>query len=211
MKIFNLDIELLGHASVRIRDKKIIYIDPFQLSGGSDIVKADLVLITHPHYDHCSIKDAEKIVTQNTIAVTVPDCQSKLSNLVFKDIRLIEPGQTIEIDGVKIHAVRAYNTNKQFHPKENDWVGMIVEIDGVRVYHAGDTDAIPEMRDIEADIAFLPVSGTYVMTAKEAAAAVKTFRKCKVAIPMHYGSIIGTASDAEEFKEKADCDVKILM
>jgi L-ascorbate metabolism protein UlaG (beta-lactamase superfamily) len=105
----------------------------------------------------------------------------------------------------------AYNTNKPFHPKMNEWVGFIIEIEGIKIYHAGDTDLIPEMKDIDVDIALLPVSGTYVMTAKEAAQATKTFKRCKIAIPMHYGSLVGTASDAETFKENAGCDVKILL
>ncbi len=210
MKILGLDINLLSHASVKIRDKKIIYIDPFELSGPG-LEKADIVLITHQHYDHCSPKDVAKIATENTIIITVADCQSKLSNLKIKGIALIEPGKTIIADGIKITAVPAYNINKPFHPKENDWVGFIVEIDGVRVYHSGDTDLIPEMKDIETDIAFLPVGGNYTMNAKEAAQATKTFKKCRIAIPMHYGTIIGTGSDAETFKNNAGCEVKILM
>ena len=211
MKILGLDIQLLGHSSVRINDRKLIYIDPFQVTEGPELPKADIILITHSHYDHCSIKDIEKIKKQDTIAVTVADCQSKLSNLGFKDVRLVEPGSKLEIGGVKIEAVPAYNVNKQFHPKENQWVGFIVEVDGVRVYHAGDTDLIPEMKGFEVDIALLPVSGTYVMTAMEAAQATKTFKRCKVAIPMHYGSIVGNATDAEVFKQNAGVEVKILM
>jgi L-ascorbate metabolism protein UlaG (beta-lactamase superfamily) len=211
MNILGLNIELLGHASVRIKDKKVIYIDPFQLMEDSSLTKADLVLITHSHYDHCSIKDAEKIVTPNTTIVTVPDCQSKLSNLTIREMKLIAPGQTLQLDNVTISAVPAYNLNKPFHPKANEWVGFIVELDGKRVYHAGDTDVIPEMKNIDVDIALLPVGGTYTMNAAEAAQATRMFKRCKVAVPMHYGSIVGTGSDAEEFKAKAGCEVNILM
>jgi len=153
----------------------------------------------------------ELVSDENTVVITVPDAQSKMSKLKLKGVTVVEPGQTIKINDEKITAVPAYNLNKEFHPKDNGWVGFIIEMDGVRVYHAGDTDLIPEMKDIETDIALLPVGGTYTMDADEAARAVKTFKKCKVAIPIHYGSIVGNASDAEKFKQNAGCEVKILM
>lgn len=211
MKILGLEIELLRHASVRIKNKKTIYIDPFELIGDHDLEKADIVLITHSHYDHCSPKDVEKISDENTLIISVADAQSKLNHLKVKGLTTIEPGKTIKANDEKVTAVPAYNLNKQFHPKENGWVGYIVEMNGVRVYHAGDTDLIPEMKEIETDIALLPVGGTYTMNAEEAAQATKTFKKCKIAIPMHYGALVGTASDAEAFKDKAGCEVKILM
>ena len=153
----------------------------------------------------------EIISDENTLIITVADAQSKLNHLKVKGITVIEPGKTIKVNEEKITAVPAYNINKQFHPKENEWVGFIVEMDGVRVYHAGDTDLIPEMKEVETDIALLPVGGTYTMNAEEAAQATKTFKKCKIAVPIHYGSIVGNASDAETFKEKAGCEVKLLM
>lgn len=211
MKLLGLDIELLNHASVKIRNRKIIYIDPFELTQSASLEKADIILITHEHYDHCSPKDVAKISNENTIIITVADCQSKLSGLKMKGIALIEPGKSINAYGVKITAVPAYNINKHFHAKENAWVGFIVEMDGVRVYHTGDTDLIPEMKDIDVDIALLPVGGTYTMNAMEAAKATKIFKRCKIAIPMHYGTVIGNASDAETFKNNAGCEVKILI
>jgi L-ascorbate metabolism protein UlaG (beta-lactamase superfamily) len=211
MKMLGLNIELLGHSSVKMKNRKTIYIDPFQLTEGSNLEKADVILITHEHYDHCSIKDVAKIVKPETIIITVADCQSKLNGLKVKGIALIEPDKSIRLGDDMISAVPAYNINKPYHPKDNHWVGFIIEMDGVKVYHAGDTDLIPEMKDIDVDIALLPVGGTYTMNAKEAAQATKTFKRCKIAIPMHYGSIVGNASDAETFKENAGCEVKILM
>ena len=201
-------IEWLGHASFRISNNKIIYIDPFQLK--SPEADADIIFITHEHFDHCSIDDIAKLVTPNTIIVTVPDCQSKLSSLQFKKFVLVEPDKVCDVEGIKVETVSAYNTNKKFHPKDNNWVGFIITVDGKRIYHAGDTDYIPEMNELkDIDFALVPVSGTYVMTAEEAANAVNKF-KPKVAIPMHYGSIVGEESDAEKFKELAECEVRIL-
>ena len=210
MKILGLEIELLKQACVKIKNRKTIYIDPFGIAD-HHLEKADIVLITHSHYDHCSPKDVEKIIDENTLIITVADAQSKLNHLKVKGIILIEPGKTIKVNEEKITAVPAYNINKQFHPKDNEWVGFIIEMDGVRVYHAGDTDLIPEMKEVETDIALLPVGGTYTMNAEEAAQATKEFKKCKIAIPIHYGSIVGNASDAETFKNNAGCEVKILM
>ncbi|RLG02733.1 MAG: MBL fold metallo-hydrolase, partial [Thaumarchaeota archaeon] len=130
-------------------------------------------------------------------------------------IKLVRPGDKVEVKGAKIEAVPAYNVNKfrspgvVYHPKEEGSVGYVIELDGVRIYHAGDTDFIPEMRNLEVDVALIPVSGTFVMTAEEAAEAVNTF-KPKVAIPMHYGAIVGDKSDAERFKKLAEVDVVIL-
>ncbi|KYK24247.1 hypothetical protein AYK26_06945 [Euryarchaeota archaeon SM23-78] len=211
MEILGLDIYLFEHASVMIKNKKVIYIDPYDLSDDASYDKADIVLVTHPHYDHCSPEDIKKIITENTLIITVPDAQSKLNHLKVKGIALIEAGKTIKVNDEKITAVPAYNISADFHPKENGWVGFIIEMKGVKVYHAGDTDLISEMSEIETDIALLPVGGTYTMNAEEAAVATKTLKKCKIAIPMHYGSIVGSTVDAENFKKSAACEVKILL
>ncbi|MCX8147395.1 MAG: MBL fold metallo-hydrolase [Candidatus Woesearchaeota archaeon] len=211
MKLKNIEgvnIAWLGHASFMIKDSKTIYIDPFQLPN--NLEKADLLLITHEHYDHCSISDINKIVKPETIIVTVPDCQSKLSGLKVANVTLVRPGNKLNVRGTMIEAVPSYNTNKKFHPKDNEWVGFIITVNGKRIYHAGDTDAIPEMKSLSnIDIALVPVSGTYVMTAEEAAKAVNEF-KPKTAVPMHYGSIIGNASDAQKFKSLAKVPVVIF-
>jgi len=186
-------IHWLGHDSFRIDGAKALYFDPFQIEGGPG---ADLIFISHDHFDHCSPEDVEKIRKENTVIITEKDSAKKLKG----DVRVLKPGEKMEIEGVKIEAVPAYNTDKDFHPKRNGWLGFIVEMDGVRVYHAGDTDFVPEMSGMDVDIAFLPVSGTYVMTAEQAVAAAKAIQP-KIAIPMHYGAIVGDEKDASSFQK----------
>jgi len=197
-------IHWLGHDGFRIDADKTIYVDPYQIKSGE---KADLLLITHAHSDHCSPADISRIQKPDTVIVTEKDSAGKLNG----DIRIVKPGDELIVDGIKIEAVPAYNTNKNFHPKANGWLGFIVEFDGVRLYHAGDTDNIPEMADFKADIAILPVSGTYVMTADEAVDAAVAIGP-KLAIPMHFGAIVGSNRDAEEFKKllAGRIDVTIL-
>ena len=194
----------LGHDGFRIETAKIIYIDPYQISGGP---AADIILISHEHFDHCSPEDVEKIQKQDTVIVTEKDSSKKLKG----DIRVVKPGDRVEIGDIKIEAVPAYNTDKDFHPKKNQWLGFILEVEGIRIYHAGDTDHIPEMKNFNVDIALLPVSGTYVMTADQAVEAALDINP-KIAIPMHYGAIVGDRSDAERFRDalKGKLDVVIL-
>ncbi len=193
----------LGHDCFRIDASKRIYIDPYQIEPGPE---ADIILITHDHFDHCSPEDVEKIQGKNTVIVTEKDSAKKLSG----NVKVVAPGESATLEGVKIDAVPAYNTDKDFHPKENGWVGFVVEIDGVRIYHAGDTDLIPEMKDIDADIALLPVSGTYVMTADQAVDAALAVDP-KIVIPMHYGTVVGSAEDADKFKEALKDKMEVVI
>ena len=202
-------ISWLGHDCFKIKNNKTIYIDPFNIK---DEEKADLIFVTHEHYDHCSLKDIKKILTSKTIVVAPESCKTQLSGMKTK---FIKPGDKIVVDEIEVEAVPAYNINKfrapgeVFHPKEEEKVGYIINFSGVKIYHAGDTDLIQEMKNIQVDIALLPVSGTYVMTAEEAAEATKII-KAEIAIPMHYGSIVGSEKDAEKFKKLAACKVEIL-
>lgn len=190
-------IKWLGHDGFEITtDDLTLMIDPFQVAGQR---QADIILVTHAHYDHCSVGDIAKLVKPTSVIVTEPESAEKLTGHC-KDIRVVKPGDRLTVSGISIEAVPAYNVNKHFHPKANNWLGFIVTIDGVRVYHAGDTDLIPEMSGMSVDIALLPVSGTYVMTADEAVEAAKAIGP-RTAIPMHYNSIVGSDADARMFKE----------
>jgi len=198
------DIHWLGHDTFRIIGEKVIYTDPFKIKKKDS---ADIILMTHEHYDHCSPEDVKKVQSADTVIVAPADCAVKLSG----DIRTVKPGDKINVKGIDIEAVPSYNTNKKFHPKANNWVGYIFTVKGERIYIAGDTDFIPEMKNYKADIALLPVSGTYVMTAEEAVNAALAI-KPGIAVPMHYNSIVGNKDDAKRFAEglKGKIEVRIL-
>jgi len=199
------DIHWLGHDTFKIVGEQVIYTDPFKIKKKDT---ADIILITHEHYDHCSPEDVKMLQGPDTVIVATPDCAKKL----IGEVKTVKPGDKINIKGIEIEAVSAYNTNKKFHPKTNNWVGYIFTVKGQRIYIAGDTDYIPEMKNYKADIALLPVSGTYVMTADEAIKAALDI-KPKVAIPMHYNSIVGTKDDAKRFADglKGKIEVVILQ
>jgi L-ascorbate metabolism protein UlaG (beta-lactamase superfamily) len=205
-------ISWLGHDGFKIKNAKTVYVDPYEIKSGE---KADILLISHNHEDHCSPEDVKKIVSEKTTIITTSESKRKLSKMKAKEILVAKPGQKLLIDDVSIETVPAYNVNKfrspghPFHPKENEMLGFIVTMNGVRIYHAGDTDLIPEMERFNVDVACLPVSGTYVMTAEEAVESTRHI-KLKVAIPMHYGSIVGDDRDAERFKTLASCEVRVL-
>jgi L-ascorbate metabolism protein UlaG (beta-lactamase superfamily) len=191
---------------------KVVYIDPYQIVPREP---ADVIVITHDHFDHCSQDDVRRLIKSNTVIVTTKRCIAKLGRLDAQFIE-IAPGLAFGVDDVKIEAVAAYNTNKfrapgtVYHPKQDGNIGVILTIGGVRVYHAGDTDFTLEMKSVRADVAMVPVGGTYVMTADEAAEAVNTI-KPEVVIPMHYGAgMAGSEKDAYNFQRKAQCKVEIM-
>jgi L-ascorbate metabolism protein UlaG (beta-lactamase superfamily) len=208
IQLGDVQVTWLGHDGFLVAGKKNIYIDPFQIDNKNKPT-ADYLLITHSHHDHLSIQDIEYILTNDTTVVCPADCASNLSKFKMRQLKVLNPGEVFEEEGIRFEGVHAYNIGKQFHPKENDWLGFVITMDDVRVYHAGDTDLTPELKKVKCDIALLPVSGTYVMTAAEAVKAVDIL-KPEVAIPMHWGSLIGTMEDAQAFKKGTKIQVVIL-
>lgn len=207
----------LGHDGYKLTvggDKTIIiYIDPYQISESHHNKNdADIILISHNHFDHLSIDDLRHIIGSNTMIVAAKECIDQLKNVGAAEIKGVVPGDMLTVQGVQIETVAAYNTNKHFHPKADAKVGFILTLNKMRIYHTGDTDDIPEMTATKPDVALVPVSGTYVMTAEEAAKAVnEKIKPKKLAIPMHYGSIVGTKKDAVKFKQLVTaCPVQIL-
>ena len=187
----NNSIQLLG-------DKKI-YIDPYELK--EETHDADYIFCTHSHYDHFSIKDIEKILKDNTKIITVLSAKEDAIKLVGKqNLLIVEPNENYEIDDIKFSTTYAFNVDKHFHPKVNKWVGFIIELDNKKYYIAGDTDNIPEIRSVKADVAFLPVGGTYTMDYEEAADLANVL-DVNTVVPTHYGSVAGRKEDGENFKK----------
>jgi L-ascorbate metabolism protein UlaG (beta-lactamase superfamily) len=204
-------VEWLGHAGFRIAAAgATVYIDPYRVNGGAP---ADVILITHGHYDHFSPLAVERLSHAGTCLIAPPAVAERVAG----NVRSITPGQSIEPGpGIEVTAVAAYNTSKldpdgrPFHPREAGGVGFVLRVGGERLYHSGDTDVIPEMDSIGGvDVALLPVSGVYVMTADEAVEAARRIGP-RIAVPMHWGEHVGTRDDAEAFARQAPVEVQIL-
>ena len=206
------NIEVLYHSSIRINKEKTIYIDPFKIDRNYN--DADIIFITHDHYDHYSEEDIDKVINENTVIVIPEELLTKvLKKGINKEaIITVEPNKKYMVQGIKFETIPAYNINKTFHPKENDWIGYIIEINGVKYYIAGDTDITEENKKVKCDVAFVPVGGTYTMNFEEAAQLVNEIQP-KVAVPIHYGSVVGTKQDAEKFVKLLHTNIKgiILM
>jgi L-ascorbate metabolism protein UlaG (beta-lactamase superfamily) len=202
-------IHWLGHDAIRLDGSTVVLIDPFQIL---DTKPADLILISHEHFDHNSPDDLVKIQKSDSVIVTDSASAKKLKDdkRIRGEIKVAAPGDRLTVKGVEIEVGPAYNTNKEFHPKAAGMLSFIIKLDGVRYYHAGDTDFIPEMNKLSVDIAFLPVSGTYVMTADEAVQAAKAINP-KIAVPMHYGAIVGSEDDAKKFKKALEGQVEVVI
>lgn len=191
-------IQVLCHSSIRFDKEKIIYFDPFKIEKNYN--DANYIFITHDHYDHYSKEDIDKVIKEDTILIAPEGLLEKMQKHGYKNNNIItvKPNNQYSEKGIKFETMPAYNINKQFHPKENEWVGYVLELNNINYYIAGDTDITEENRKVKCDVAFVPVGGTYTMDYKEAAQLINEI-KPKVAVPIHYGSVVGTKQDAENF------------
>lgn len=205
MKTDNITVNT--QSSICIDGSKVLYFDPFQIREENH--RADIVLVTHSHYDHFDPESISKIAKDGTVYVVPASMEKELRGAVREgELITVNPGDVVETGGIRIQAVPAYNRLKPFHPKRNQWVGYVVTMDGIRYYVAGDTDAVPELEKISCDVALVPIGGTYTMTAKEAAKLINAIGP-KTAIPIHYGSIVGKKEDAEIFREHVTKDIAV--
>lgn len=203
------NITINEHSSIRIAADKVIYFDPFHIKGEPH--DADIIFITHDHYDHFSPEDIEKISNENTV-YAAPDSMAKAvrkAGIRADRIKYMKPGERTSLMGFDIEAVPAYNILKQFHPKMNGWLGYNVDIYGTKVYVCGDTDDIPEGRLVMCDIICVPIGGTFTMDPKSAAIFTKAVMP-PVAIPTHYGSVAGKPTDADDFEQYLNGEVRCV-
>lgn len=194
-------IKVLCHSSIKIVKNKIIYIDPYKIKEEKH--DADIIFITHDHYDHYSKQDIDKIIKNDT-KIIMPMNKNDYNNII-----VVEPNKNYEIDNIKVKTINSYNINKPFHPKSNNWVGYILTIDGINYYIAGDTDITDENKLVKCDVAFLPIGGTFTMDYKEAATLANII-KPQIAIPIHYGLIVGSNEDAEKFSKLLNENIQYI-
>lgn len=209
-----MNIEVIAQNAIKIisKDGKIIYIDPFKLKEDS-LKDANIIFITHAHYDHFSPEDIKLIKNDNTNIVVTSDLYEKTIQCGFNESKILKvmPNNEYFFAGMKFKTIPAYNTNKEFHKREYNWVSYILEIDDEVVYIAGDTDIIEEALSVSCDIALVPVGGTYTMTAEEAAKLVKHISPRKYAIPTHYHTVVGSENDALRFKELLEDKIRVRI
>jgi len=200
----------IGQATIKIiSGGKTIFFDPFKITSQE---KADIVFITHSHHDHLSLPDLKKVCREQTVVVAPRDCENQLADSGLHHIEYVEPGMEGWIGELKYITIPAYNIVKtNFHPRSNNWVGYVVDIEGTKVYHAGDTERIPEMQQIHCDIAMLPLGQTYTMNSVEEAANAALDTGCSIAIPIHYGMYEGTFSDAEKFRQLLQDKIEVVI
>ena len=201
-------IELLTHSSIRLKGDVTIYCDPFNIKEATH--DADIILLTHNHYDHFSPDDIAKVIKTDTVVLVPSSIDEEVRKKLGKKCMVLsgDAGETFDFEYTDVKMVPAYNVNKQFHPQEAGWVGYLISMDDKLIYIAGDTDINDDIIDIRCDIAMVPVGGTFTMTAKEAADLVNQIG-CEVAIPTHYGSVTGDESCAQVFADAVDKSIEV--
>ena len=201
-------ISVNTQSSIRIGGSRILYFDPFKITERAG--DADIIFVTHPHFDHFDEAAIANVSNEKTVFVVPASMKKEAWKAAGgRQLLCMKPGEDLTVGEVRIHAVPAYNKLKPFHPKRNGWLGYVVEMDGIRYYAAGDTDALKELEAVSCDIALVPIGGTYTMTAVQAAELVNAMRPA-CAIPIHYGSIVGSAEDADVFKAKVDKEIEVV-
>ena len=203
-------IKINCHSSIKIEKDKTIYIDPFRINEVPH--DADYIFITHSHYDHFSVQDILKVAKIDTVFVSTEDTKSSLElmGIPEEQIVIVEPNNKYELDNIKFETLPSYNENKKYHPKENNWVGYIIELNEIKYYIAGDTDNIEEIQNIKCDIAFLPIGGEFTMNAEQASQLANKI-DIKIVVPTHYGELVGSKDDLSQFIELTNKEVKVLI
>jgi len=197
------EISVNTQSSIRIENEKIIYFDPFQIKEEKH--DADIIFFTHEHYDHYSKDDYNKVAKEDTIYVMPKSMGSDFDDIAI----LLNPGDKTNILGIPVEAHNAYNIDKPYHPKDNNWLGYRLDLNGYSIYVCGDTDYVPELKDVKCDILFTPIGGKFTMDYKEAAQFTNDI-KPKIVIPIHYGSIVGSNDDFDKFKELVNKDIEVI-
>lgn len=195
-------------SSIRIGSEKIIYFDPFKISSAAN--DADIIFITHEHYDHFSPEDIEKVQKSDTVFVAPKSMEAALKKHGYSNLTLLAPGEKTAVRDIPVEAIPAYNLMKPFHTKKNGWLGYVITVEGQRIYVAGDTDATPEAQSVSCDIALIPIGGTFTMNPGKAAAFINELRP-KTVIPTHYGSIVGSAEDGEAFQKLVQPEIEVVI
>lgn len=201
------NIEVLYHSSIKINKGNTIYFDPFKID--KEYHDADIIFITHSHYDHYSEEDILKVRKENTCIVAPFDLLDNLLTLDFtkESITTVKPNENYNVNGLTFKTIPAYNTNKSFHPKSNNWVGYLLTLNDTIYYIAGDTDITEENKQVKCDVTFVPIGGTYTMDYKEAAELINEI-KPKIAVPTHYAAIVGAKEDGENFVKLLDSEIE---
>ena len=198
------NIEVFIQSSIKFNRDLKIYFDPFRIENNYN--DADIIFITHSHYDHLSIEDINKVKKNTTIVVAPSSIESDLGGLGL-ELFLVEPSNSYQVKNISFETVRAYNNTKGFHPISNNWVGYIITLDNIRYYIAGDTDLTLDNEKVKCDVAFIPIGGKFTCDAEEAANLTNKI-KPKVVVPIHYGSIIGSKGDADKFVNLLNSDIE---